>query len=144
MYDVVSFRGATSSAMSILFPQLLRFNDIGLLLLRLMAGGVFFDSGLRHVKDPVGRAKTIDASPRFTLFLGIAELAGGAGLAVGLLTQLAALGLMLLGLGAMVKKIFVWKTGFWGEKGYGWHYDLLLFVMNLEILITGGGRWVLF
>lgn len=33
--------------------------------------------------------------------------------------------------------------GFWGEKSYGWHYDLAFVVMNLVILFTGGGRWVL-
>jgi uncharacterized membrane protein YphA (DoxX/SURF4 family) len=30
-----------------------------------------------------------------------------------------------------------------GEKGFGWHYDLMLLVMNLVIVFTGGGRWVL-
>jgi len=46
-------------------------------------------------------------------------------------------------LGAIQKKIFVWHTGFWGEKGNGWHYDLMLVVMNLVIMFTDGGRWVL-
>jgi putative oxidoreductase len=43
-------------------------------------------------------------------------------------------------LGAIQKKIFVWHTGFWGEKTYGWHYDLMLVMMNLVILFTNGGR----
>ncbi len=46
-------------------------------------------------------------------------------------------------LGAMQKKIFVWKTGFWGDETYGWHYDLMLFVMCLVILVTGDGELVL-
>ena len=33
--------------------------------------------------------------------------------------QLAALGLILVGLGAIQKKAFKWKTGFWGEKASG-------------------------
>ncbi len=37
------------------------------------------------------------------------------------------------------RKVFVWKTGLWGEKGYGWHYDLMLLVMNFVSLVTGGG-----
>jgi len=41
------------------------------------------------------------------------------------------------------KKIFVWHTGFWGEKASGWHYDLVFVVMNLVILFTDGRRWVL-
>jgi putative oxidoreductase len=60
--------------------------------------------------------------------------------AFGVLIQLAAIGLILIMLGAIQKKIFVWKSGFWG--GQGWHYDLMLLVMNLVILVTGGGRLV--
>ena len=59
------------------------------------------------------------------------------------LTQLAALGLILILLGAIQKKMFVWRTGFWGENNSGWHYDLMLVVMNLAIVFTGGGGWVL-
>jgi uncharacterized membrane protein YphA (DoxX/SURF4 family) len=42
--------------------------------------------------------------------------------------------------GAIYRKVVKWKTGFWGEKASGWHYDLLFVVMNLTILSTGGGR----
>jgi hypothetical protein len=38
------------------------------------------------------------------------------------------------------EKIFVWKSGFWG--GHGGHYNLMLLVMNLVTLVTGGGRLV--
>src|SRR3989442_9409166 len=109
--------------MHILFPALLRFTDVGLLLLRLMVAVVFLDSGWNHLKNPVERSKSIGASPRFTVFLGSAEVAGSMGVALGLLTQLAAIGLILIMLGAIQKKIFVWKTGFWGGRAYGWHYD---------------------
>ncbi len=128
--------------MSVLFPALLRFSDVGLLLLRLMVAAVFLPSGLNHLKDPVARSRSIGASPRFTLFLGTAELLGSTGVALGILTQLAAIGLVLIMLGAIQKKIFVWKTGFWGDRTYGWHYDLMLLVMNLTIVLTGGGKLV--
>ncbi len=82
-------------------------------------------------------------SKGFTIFLGIAEVAGGLGVAFGVLTQVAALGLILVMLGAIQKKIFVWHTGFWGKDTYGWHYDLMFIVMNLVIVFTDGGRWVL-
>jgi len=59
------------------------------------------------------------------------------------LIQLAAAGLILIMLGAIQKKVFVWKTGFWGGRSYGWHYDLMLAVMNLVIVVTGGGKLVL-
>jgi putative oxidoreductase len=126
-----------------MFPQLAQFTDLSLLLLRLMVAAVFVTSGLSHVRDPKGRAKSIGMSPAFTMFLGSAEIAGGLGVGFGVLTQLAAIGLILVMLGAIQKKIFVWKTGFWGEKSSGWHYDLMLILMNVVIACTGGGKYVL-
>jgi putative oxidoreductase len=126
-----------------MFPQLARFTDIGILLLRLMVGLVFVTSGYSHVKDPAGRAKSIGMSLPFTIFLGAAELAGGLGVAFGILTQLAAFGLILIMFGAIGKKMFAWHTGFWGEKASGWHYDLTFVLMNLVIAFTDGGRYVL-
>src|SRR6266404_5399691 len=126
-----------------MFSQLAQFTDLSLLLLRLMVAAVFMTSGWTDVKDPKGRAKSIGMTPAFTTFLGVAELAGGLGVALGVLTQVAALGLILLMLGAIHRKIFVWHTGFWGEKASGWHYDLMLVLMNLVIACTGGGKYVL-
>jgi putative oxidoreductase len=82
-------------------------------------------------------------SKAFTIFLGSAEVAGSLGVAFGVLTQLAAFGLIFLMSGAIYKKIFAWHTGFWGEKGSGWHYDLMFVVMNLVIAFTDGGAYVL-
>ncbi len=126
-----------------MFPQLAQFADFGILLLRLMVALVFITSGWSHATKSDERSKSIGMSKGFTVFLGVAEVAGGVGVTFGVLTQLAALGLILIMLGAIQKKIFVWHTGFWGEKTYGWHYDLMLVVMNLAILFTNGGRWTL-
>ena len=126
-----------------MFPQLTQFSDLGFLLLRLMVGGVFITSGWSHLKDPETRAQSIGLSKSITIFLGAAEVAGSLGVIFGVLTQWAALGLILIMLGAIQKKIFVWHIGFWGEKNSGWHYDLMFVVMNLVIMFTGGGRWVL-
>lgn len=123
--------------------DLTRFFDLGFLLLRLMLGIVFITSGWNHLKDPAARSKSIGMSKGFTIFLGIGEVAGALGVMFGVFTQLAAFGLILITLGAIQKKIFVWHTGFWGEKTYGWHYDLTFVIMNLVIIFTNGGRWVL-
>ena len=126
------------------FPALSHFADLALLLMRLIVGLVFVTSGWRHTKDPVRRGKSIGLSPGVTRFLGLAELAGGLGVALGVLPQVAALVLILIMLGAIQKKIFVWHTGFWGKSSDGWHYDLLFVIMCLVIATTGGGRFVLF
>ena len=74
---------------------------------------------------------------------GCVEMAAALGVALGVFTQVAALGLIGIMVGAIQKKLFVWHIGFWGDKTYGWHYDLLFVVANLVILTTGGGRLVL-
>ncbi len=123
--------------------HLAQLTDYGLLFLRVMAGLTYLDSGYNDLKDPATRSKQIGTSKGFTIFLAVAELAGGAGVILGVLTQLAAIGLILVMLGAIQKKIFVWKTGFWGDRGFGWSYDLTLVSMLLVILFTDGGRFVL-
>src|SRR5437870_6354627 len=100
-----------------MFPQLAQFTDVSLLLLRVVVGVVFITSGWNHLKDPQARSKDIGTSKGFTIFLGAAEVAGSLGVIFGVLTQLAAAGLILLMLGAIQKKILVWRTVFWGELG---------------------------
>ncbi len=125
------------------FPPGTALTDLGFLLMRLMVGAVFMTSGWSDLRDPDARSKSIGMSKGFTIFLGASEVLGSLGVMAGVLTQWAALGLILIGIGAVQKKIFVWRSGFWGEKTYGWHYDLMLVSMNLVILFTKGGNWVL-
>jgi putative oxidoreductase len=95
-----------------LFPQLARFTDVALLLLGIMIGVVFMASGWSHVQHAEARSKDIGMSKGFTIFLGFAELAGSLGVIFGVFAQPAAVGLILIMLGAIQKKIFVWRTGF--------------------------------
>jgi putative oxidoreductase len=141
--DLSNLQKSSDIPEALMFPQLARFTDLALLLLRLMVALVFVTSGYSHLKDPAARAKSIEMSQGVTIFLGIAEVAGGLGVAFGVLTQLAAFGLILIMFGAIWKKIFAWHTGFWGEKASGWHYDLMFVLMNLVIATTGGGAYVL-
>jgi putative oxidoreductase len=124
-------------------PQVAQFADVALLLMRLLVALIFLWSGASHLRDPKGRAKGLGMSAGFTAFIGAAEVAGALGITFGVLTQYAALGLVLIMLGAIWKKAFVWKTGFWGEKSSGWHYELMLVTMLLVVACFDGGRWVL-
>jgi putative oxidoreductase len=117
--------------------------DWNLLFLRLVVALVFGTSGFNHLSHPRERAKSIGMSLPFTVFLGAAELSGAIALVVGILTQWAAVGLILVMLGAIYTKIAKWKTGFWGEKSMGWHYEVLLIAMLLVILTTNGGKYTL-
>ena len=123
--------------------QLDQLTDWGLLFLRIMVGATYVDSGFNDLKDLRARSTSIGLPRSFTAFLAVAELAGGAALILGVLQQLAAIGLILVMLGAIYKKIFVWKLSFWGNGGLGWSYDLTLISVLLVILFTDGGRIVL-
>jgi putative oxidoreductase len=127
-----------------MFPQLAPFADYALILLRLMVGLVFIDSGYDDFRDIDARSKNIGLPRGPTIFLAVAELLGGIAVIIGLLTQLAAIGLILIMLGAIQRKIFVWKTGFWGKDGLGWNYECIFISMLLVILCTNGGRFVLY
>ena len=119
------------------------FEDLAILLLRLMVALIFITSGWNTIKDPAARAKNVGVGEGFAIVLGWAEAVGGLGLVFGVLTQFAALGFIIILLGAIQKKIFVWHTGFYGEKGYGWDYESLLVLINLTIVATNGGAFVL-
>ena len=108
-----------------------------------MVGVVFITSGWSHISKSEERSKSIGLSKGLTILVGPVELLGGLGVTFGVLTQLAAIGLIVIMFGAIQKKIFVWHTGFWGEKSSGWHYDLIFVLMNVVILFTDGGRYVL-
>jgi len=126
-------------------PQLLplaAYSDWALLLLRLLVAAIFAASGWADLARPADRSQSIGASKAFTIFLGAAEFAGALSLASGFLIQFAAIGLILIMLGAIGKKVFTWKTGFWGKGSQGWHYDLLLLLINLVFLTTNGGKYV--
>lgn len=110
-----------------------------LLALRLITAVVFFSSGKSHVQKPEERGKQIGMSPRATRFLGTVEVIGAFSIALGILAQFGALLIMAVMLGAIYKKVWVWKTGFYADKGYGWHYDLTWFIAAGVILATNGG-----
>lgn len=124
-------------------PELINYTDWALLLLRIITGIVFLSSGWSHFTKPAERSKSIGMSKMFTLYLGLGELVGALGIIFGIFTQIAALILIIVMLGAIGKKIFVWKTGFYAEKGYGWHYDVIFLAANLVFLTSGGGSLVL-
>jgi len=126
-----------------MFPQLAQFSDYAILLLRLMVALVYVASGWADLRKPAERAKGLGLSAGLTVFIGAAEVAGGLGIAFGVLTQLAAMGLIVIMLGAIDRKVRVWKTGFWGEKNDGWQYDLNFILMLMVIITTNGGRFVL-
>jgi uncharacterized membrane protein YphA (DoxX/SURF4 family) len=66
--------------LNVTFPSLLDLQDLALFVLRLVVAIVFGASGYFHLKDPVGRAKSIELSPAATRGLGAAEALASIGL----------------------------------------------------------------
>lgn len=76
----------------------------------------------------------------WALLASVSELGGGLLLALGLLTPLAAAGLVAAMLIAVTKAH--WKAGFWGSKG-GFEYPLTLLVVSAVVGLSGAGRYSL-
>ncbi len=119
------------------------YTDYGLLLMRVLVGAIYIDSGYLDLKNLDDRSKSNGLSKGLMMFIAIAEVAGGIAVVVGTLQQLAAVGLILIMVGAIQKKIVAWKTGFWGGSSPGWYYESTLISTLLVILFTNGGRFVL-
>jgi putative oxidoreductase len=119
--------------------ELAALSDVALLALRLMIALLFATSGWAHATHPKQRGESIEMTPPATLLLGVVELLGAASVALGLFVEAGALLLIGVMLGAIYKKVFAWKSGFWGEDGQGWYYDLLYLVCAFVIMTTGGG-----
>ncbi|OBX24775.1 putative oxidoreductase [Gelidibacter algens] len=115
-----------------------------LLFLRIVIGIIFFSSGKSHAQHPAERSKSIGMTPITTSILGIAEIIGAISIAFGIFTQIGALILMMTMVGALYKKIALWNTKFYEDKGYGWHYDVLLLLGLLVIFATSGGYLTIF
>jgi uncharacterized membrane protein YphA (DoxX/SURF4 family) len=69
------------------------------------------------------------------------EILGGVALLLGLLTRLAALGLIVIQLGAIY--FVTLPLGLTGEGGAGYEYNLVLIATCLVLMIQGPGGWSL-
>ena len=118
-----------------MFFETSTFFDIAILALRIIVAIIFFSSGKNHLMQPGKRSESVGLSKQATLLLGVAEVIGAFSIAFGIF-------LIMVMLGAIYKKIFKWNVGFYSDKGFGWHYDLLLLCANL-VFVFASGSYVL-
>lgn len=104
----------------------------GLLLLRLAVASVFWYHGTNKIKS----WKSI---PGLFKFIGVCETLGSIAMAFGFLTQLAGLGLGIIMLGALYKKMFEWHSPFGSEKGEGIELNLILLAAAIVLVLYGAG-----
>jgi putative oxidoreductase len=124
--------------------------DLALLALRLMVGAVFLAHGINHV---FGGGK-IAGTGRWFESLGmkpgwmhawtasLTEIGAGALLVLGLLTSVAAAGVIGVMLVALIANH--WKNGFFiFRPGEGYEYVLTLTVVGFALAMLGPGDWSL-
>lgn len=125
--------------------------DLGLLVVRVVVGVTFSMHGMQKLFGWFGGGGFAGTAKWFsslgfgdgrtaTALAGGSEIAGGLGLALGLLTPLAAAAMV----GTMTTAAFVNNAdnGFWSAKK-GWELNLYLIVVAVAVAITGPGRWSL-
>jgi putative oxidoreductase len=127
------------------FASLHQLSDVALLVLRLALGTVFLLHGLP--KRGLWSAQPSDRMPAGMLrnlrILSIAEPAGALGLLFGFLTQLAALGLVIVMLGAIQFLRTKAHRKFKEANSPGWEFEFMLLVTALALAILGGGKYAL-
>lgn len=125
------------------FYHLTTHKHWGLLILRLTVGVIFIVHGIQ--KWALWNMQPSDQMPAMMLnlmkFLSIVEPLGGLALIFGFLTQLAALGLSLIMLGAIFWfKMKVMNIPFAANNTTGWEFDLILLASNIALILNGAGR----
>jgi putative oxidoreductase len=130
---------------------MLTYVDTGLLILRLVVGLVFVGHGAQKLfgwfggpgmKGHIGFMEKLDVHPaRFWAWVSaLGEFFGGLGLALGLLTPLAATAIIGAMLVAMIR--VNWPNGFWNtNRGFEW--PLVLATVAFVVGLTGPGFYSL-
>ena len=113
-----------------MFYFLSSYSDAAQLVLRLVIAAIFLTHGPKKIGGSMGS---------FMAFIGAAETAGGIAMVLGFLTQLAALGLGIVMLGAIWKKINEWHVPFTAMDKIGWEFDLMILAGCVVLLFMGGG-----
>jgi putative oxidoreductase len=127
-------------------------NDLTLTVVRLVLGIVFFAHGAQKMLGWFGGYGFHGTMGFFTQQMGIpaplaflaicAEFFGGLGLIFGLLTRIAAFGIIVNMLVAIITVHHVnglFMNWFGNQKGEGYEYHLLAIALGLVLLIKGAG-----
>lgn len=128
-------------------------NDLIVTMLRLVLGVIFLCHGGQKVFGWFGSGLTFSSTmnmftqqmhiPTPFAFLAImAEFAGGIGLIVGLLSRIAALGIicnMAVAIFMVHSKFGLFMNWFGNQQGEGYEYHVLAIAIGLAILVKGSG-----
>jgi len=122
-----------------MFTQLLQYNEIGLLLLRIAIAIIFLYHSLPKLSKSKAMSVMMGMPAGMIFMLGMMEAVASLGLVFGVYTQLSALILAIVMVGATGMKMMKWGVPFAAMDKTGWEFDFILFFASLAILFSGGG-----
>ncbi|TSC59095.1 MAG: DoxX [Candidatus Peregrinibacteria bacterium Greene0416_19] len=120
--------------------KLSRYNDWGLLFLRVVVAAIFLYHGSQKwglwTDAPEGMSLSM-----VTLFkmLSVVEPLAGLAVLLGLFTREAAAVLAVVMLGAIYTKMMIMNVGFAGQAGAGWEFDLVILAGCVILAMQGAG-----
>lgn len=128
------------------FSSLHSYGDLGLLALRLGVGAIFMAHGL--AKRAMWKMQPSEQLPapmlKILRLLSVCEPLGALGVLTGTLTQLAAVCLAVIMVGAINLKIKMMKKKFYDqEKHDGWELDFMILCACAALFFMGAGAWSL-
>lgn len=118
-----------------MFGQLTHYNDVGLLILRLAVAITFIYHALPKLKNAKSMAQMVGMPAGMIFTLGGVEFLSSVGLVLGMYTQLAAVFLGIVMIGAIGMKTMKWHVPFAATDKTGWEFDLILLAANVTILL---------
>jgi len=123
------------------FANLHQLGEVGLIALRIAVGVIFLVHGAQ--KWAMWQMQPSAQMPAGMLammkFLSIVEPLGGLALIIGFLTQLAALGLGIIMIGAIALKVGMMKVPFTANDKLGWEYDFIILAAAIALFFFGAG-----
>jgi putative oxidoreductase len=130
-----------------LFPIFIGgWGALALLLVRLVMGPAFVLHGWPKIQNPMGWMNAMGGSsvPSFLQALAaVAEFGGGIALILGLLTPIAAFGLVCQMLGALFLVHLPQGHPFVSQGGPSYELALIYLVMSVTLIALGPGKWSL-
>ena len=122
-----------------MLAQLLEYNDVGLLLLRIAIAIVFLYHGLPKLSKSKAMSQMMGMPAGMIFMFGIFEVLASLGIALGIYTQLSALVLAIVMVGAIGMKMMKWNVPFAAMDKTGWEFDFILLFASISVLLGGGG-----
>lgn len=125
--------------MSILSSFLYPLMPWSMLGLRFALAAIFYVHGQPKLKNPGAMAGGMGMTSNMVWMIGLVETVSAASVLLGMLTQLGALAMVTIMLGAMYYKTQKWNVPFSKMGAMGWEFDLMILAAAFLLATTGPG-----